>query len=1174
MKRILQKIFNRRNLVILGVVSSLYALVGFVAAPWLVKYYGPIYARKSLQCRLDMGKVRINPFLLTLDIDGFSLRQSNGAPLIAFGRLFVDFEMSSLFHWGVVLQKLELDKPDINVVIEPDGTTNFQKLAVTNTRSKESANKNLKPLALLVKEIRIHGGRFALVDRQQSMAADIVLENLRLNVKGLSTIKKHNGTIDFSATTNEGESVRLKGEIFLFPFRSTGRISFDAVRAASIWEFFRDHTNLDPPQGKISANAEYHFDFGTSPIRMTLDGLKVSLADLSLKLLHDEKAFLKVEKASAEVPLYDLVRDQLHLGKLQINKGFVDVHLDNSGGSNFQRIVRSSLPEDHTGGKRPSPASSSKGSALGAEKKPPSNPAAAQSPVDPLFKMNADTVEIKNVSLALNDESRNVPIKVRIAAARLNFKADMEVDSKGTKASLNDISSELKGIGLKTAKSPEPLFVTEKLTLEGGACDFGDHLFTASRLAMSGGHLDVRRTPDGKIDWQQIFGTKGTERDSTSSRTETKPVKPWKFLVKSFSVDGFGTQFSDLTTHSDQPVMSLQDIKAKFTGVDGKSPMQYTLGFRQELGVTATLNGTLNPSLPSVDAVIDLSGISLTSLQPYIEPYVTLKLESASVSAKGKLTYGVPGAGQKTAFDGSVNLDKLLLTDPDAQKTYLSWEALQIPEIKFTLQPNGLQAQDVKITKPVGDLIIEKDRTLNLAKVFRNRQNGKTPAPVSNVKKNDDQQGFPYQISRIEVDGGDMNFADLSLRPQFITHIHDITGEIMALSSKPNARARIRLDGDVDRYGIAKIRGIIQQKNFRRSSRLNMVFRNLDMKSLSPYSGKFAGRLIKSGKVSANLKYRIQDYKMEGDNNIVIQNLVLGKHVDEPGAADLPLDLAVALLEDSDGRIDIGLPVTGDLSDPQFSIGPLIGKLFTNLITKVVTSPFSVLGNMFGSDFNNFDIVEFDRGSAAILPPAKEKLLKLAEVLKKRPQLKIVIQGRYSPEFDGRTIKHLDIRTLIAAGLGNKPVAGEKPAPPDFTDSKTQEILEDLYKKRISKPSLKELEKGIESGTITPLVAVRHRGEKESNSKKSDGFQLYKLIPGAKSPEQAARWARELYMRLVENEKVPDKTFQQLARNRAQNIAEALEANDGFPKERISFKDPVSLSGEERPSAKLSLEAL
>ena len=518
------------------------------------------------------------------------------------------------------------------------------------------------------------------------------------------------------------------------------------------------------------------------------------------------------------------------------------------------------------------------------------------------------------------------------------------------------------------------------------------------------------------------------------------------------------------------------------------------------------------------------------------------------------------------------------LINPGVEKPYLSWDAVQIPKAKLTLQPNGLEVQNIKIVKPVGELIIGEDKTLNLAKVLKKQPVGTPPPSPSRPEQKNYQDTFPYTISQVQVEKGNMIFADLSLRTKFMTRIHDLKGTITGLSSTRDAQAKVKMDGRVDRYGMAKISGVIRPNDFGRSSDVDIIFQNLEMKNLSPYSGKFAGRLIKSGKVSADLKYQIHDYKMIGDNKILVDNLVLGEQVDDPGAASLPLDLAIALLQDGQGRIDIGLPVTGDLKDPKFSIGPLIWHVFTNLITKAVSAPFRALGSMFGGEGKNFDAVTFDPGKADLLPPEKEKLMKLADALKNRPQLKLVIQGRYNPDTDGRELKDLSIRRMVATRLGAKSGPDEDPGPLDFTDSKTQNILEELYRDRFGEASLKDLEKGIATGSVKARMPAKNQSKKRKKesflAKTVDNLALYKIIPGGKSSEQAALWAGELFIRLAESEKVADQTFLQLAGKRARAIAGELEGGAQIAKERIGIKEPEPLSDNESPSAKLSLDAL
>jgi outer membrane protein OmpA-like peptidoglycan-associated protein len=357
-----------------------------------------------------------------------------------------------------------------------------------------------------------------------------------------------------------------------------------------------------------------------------------------------------------------------------------------------------------------------------------------------------------------------------------------------------------------------------------------------------------------------------------------------------------------------------------------------------------------------------------------------------------------------------------------------------------------------------------------------------------------------------------------------------------------------------------------------------MDFRNLEMKNLSPYSGRFAGRLIKSGKVTANFKYILQDYKMTGDNKIIIDKLTLGDKVEAPESANLPLDLAIALLQDANGRIDVGLPVSGDLSDPEFSFGGLIWKVFTNLITKAATSPFRAIGGLLGAGEDNFDAVAFDHGKADLLPPEKEKLLKLTEALNSRPQLKLVVQGRYSIESDGNELKQRAVRAQVARKRGIKPDPNELSQPLDFDNSDTREALEQLYVERFGKKALEELEQGVAAGTVTPRLPVDPQTiqKKEAGflSRMTDSLNLYKLIPGGMSREQTALWSGELFVRLTESEKIADTALLQLADNRAQAVAGHLRNEARIGSDRLEIKTAEPLPEGDPPSATLSLEAL
>jgi hypothetical protein len=570
----------------------------------------------------------------------------------------------------------------------------------------------------------------------------------------------------------------------------------------------------------------------------------------------------------------------------------------------------------------------------------------------------------------------------------------------------------------------------------------------------------------------------------------------------------------------------------------------------------------------------------LTPVQAYLEPFITLVLRSAAVSTQGKFRYGLQGKVPKMAYEGSFSLSKLSLTEPDSNETFIGFDAVQIPKLSLSLGPNRIDVPEVTVVKPVGELKIAEDRTVNLGGILRQQKGGgkAEPPPKASVKESDDS--FPFNIGKIRLLGGNVLFADFSLMPKFQARIHDLKGTVRGLASGKESVAKMQFDGKVDQHGTAKVDGTIWLNDFKHSSNVGMVFRDVEMTSLSPYSGRFAGYRINSGKLSMDLKYKIQDNKLVGDNRIIVDNLVLGEKVESPDAVNLPLKLAVALLKDSNGRIDIGLPVTGDLNDPQFSIWPLVWKALSNVLTKVVTAPFTALGGLFrGEETAKFAAVDFEPGSAAVAPREKEKLKKLADALKGRAELKLEVQGRYSPEADGARLKELAVRRAVLKRLGSEPARDREPPPLDLGDSKTRRALEELFRERFGKSALSELDRGIKEGKIKPRTPA-DRQERPENRKKAgrlsrmaSDVKLYKLIPGGKSPEQAVSWAGEIYARILESEPVSDKALLKLGGERARAVVQELQTADGIPADHVSVKDPEGAPEDAAPAVKLSLGA-
>ena len=379
-------------------------------------------------------------------------------------------------------------------------------------------------------------------------------------------------------------------------------------------------------------------------------------------------------------------------------------------------------------------------------------------------------------------------------------------------------------------------------------------------------------------------------------------------------------------------------------------------------------------------------------------------------------------------------------------------------------------------------------------------------------------------IERTIVSGGMLEFADLSLRPQFATRMHELKGVITGLGSDPKRNARLQLDARVDKYGSAKIRGQIRVLHPAGFTEIDMAFRNLELTAMSPYVVKFAGYKIASGSLSLDLQYRISNGKLRGENKIVLDKAVLGEKVDSPDALDLPLEFALAILKDADGVIDIGVPVSGDLNDLKFDTGAVIRKAIGNFIGGIISAPFRALAALFGGGGGEeLGRIDFEPGSGMIAPPEQQKLAAVARALKERPALMLVVPQTYAAEADGPVLQSLAVRSEIARGMGIKLAPGEDPGPIDTANPRAQRAVQVAFQKRYA-PEV--------------LAALKGRALEAAG-----GDAEPAKVPPA--------FYQGLVDKMVAEEPVPPQALETLAASRSEAIVREITTSGGVPAARV-----------------------
>jgi hypothetical protein len=324
-------------------------------------------------------------------------------------------------------------------------------------------------------------------------------------------------------------------------------------------------------------------------------------------------------------------------------------------------------------------------------------------------------------------------------------------------------------------------------------------------------------------------------------------------------------------------------------------------------------------------------------------------------------------------------------------------------------------------------------------------------------KKKSSPPPIPTAIDVVKIAGCTADFSDLSLILPFTAAIHSLGGDIRGLSSVDTSRAGVTMDGSVNPSGMVTVRGEINPLRGDLYTDLAVVFKDFDLPALTPYSGHFAGREIDKGKMMLELKYRVAERELLGENRIVLDQLELGRKVESPDATSLPVGLAVALLKNRDGVIDLDIPVKGNLDDPKFSIKDVVIDVLVNIVTKAVMAPFSLLGKLvgFGGDSEEMSYVDFEPGARGLAPPEQEKIAKLGEALNERPQLKLEVRGRCHPEADSRAIRKQKFAALLTARIQKDP---RKYAPAPGAAYPVR-LLRDLYDGQFGKDAAKSLER-------------------------------------------------------------------------------------------------------------------
>jgi hypothetical protein len=616
----------------------------------------------------------------------------------------------------------------------------------------------------------------------------------------------------------------------------------------------------------------------------------------------------------------------------------------------------------------------------------------------------------------------------------------------------------VRDLALKEGK--DPLLRLPLMEVSLASAELFSGVFQVEKILLKSPELFVRRNEKGVLNLTTLFMPEENKGKGPADAAATpaaasgmgtaagSSAAPFSALVTSLEVAGGKVTFVD--KKPEEPVtLVVEDIalagKGLSTAKDAKASFDFACKVNKKGSLALSGETVMEPM--DLRAAVDVRNLEIIPFQPYFAHMVNMDVTGGAVSAKGDLHLADSGRqGLTGRFNGTASISRFSSIDQVDADDFLIWESLYVGGVDIGYNPTGITIKEVALSNFFASVIIGPEGTVNLQDILKT---GKGPAPGAVPPKDAAPGGtvapeapqIPIKIETMTLQGGTIDFEDRSVTPEVGAKLEKIGGRISGLSAAANTVADVDLRGVVDTYAPLVITGKINPLREELFVDLKARVQGVELTPATPYAGKYLGYTLAKGKLSMNATYVINKRKLDSTNDIFLDQLTLGEKVESPDATKLPVRLAIALLKDRNGQIKLDIPVSGSLDDPQFSVWTIVWKILGNLLVKAATSPFALLGSLFGGG-EELGSVAFDYGSDILSEAAGKKVTTLAKILGERPALTLDIEGYVDLEKDKealrqgqfeRKLKAQKLRDLVKAGSGGVSVDEVKILPEEYT---------------------------------------------------------------------------------------------------------------------------------------------
>ncbi|WP_094782106.1 DUF748 domain-containing protein [Paraburkholderia ribeironis] len=1208
---------TRRVLVGLLIFFVVIGLLGFFAAPPLIRHIAEQQLSKQLDRPATIGRIALNPYTLRFEANNVHIGERGGAgDFVDISRLIVQPSWTSLFRGAPIVNKVQVDSPRFHLVRYDAQRFNFTDLI--DKFAKQPAKPDNKPTLFSVSNIRLENGRITFDDKL--LGATHVIDQWKLGIPFIATLPSKTDIFvePLLRARIDGSPLAIDGKTKPFAASRESEVSlrFDGLDVPRLVSYVPTKLPVIVQSGKLSTDLKLNFvmsnDTPSLRVTGTVDMNDVDLQDQGKAPFFAARA-LHVAAATLE-PLKSLY----HFDEIRIDAPSANLARDKDGVLSVERMLASTpaAPDAEASAKaaeKPAqkPAASAPAAASGAPAKATDKATdKATAPMDlsiKRFVLDDGTVNVhddaasrpvdlglQKLAVTLNDFSTlataparytlntelrdgggslgaegTLGLAAKTASAKLDLKslnlsrlqpyldtttaaqvvdgalsATTNIDANWSKSPaavmVADTQLDLQSLKLAAPGAREPVVSLAQGSVTVKQVDVAARMADVTSVATTGLALDAQRLKDGSINLASLAGPHQTEQKRTAIRAvkQAHAEGPaWHYKIGELTLKDATVNVTDNTTpHPVKLSITPLQLKVQQISDDLSRPLpvdlQATLNKKGTLGI----KGDVTATPLKVAVKVNANRLDAAAFEPYFGSALNAVVASALLNANGDLAV-TQAKSLQASYRGDMALVDVRMLDKATSDPFASWGSLALSNLKANYDEHGtsVDAGRVTFTKFYGRVLLDAQGKLNLrdvvahesgaAQSLTREKSGAEPipltppaasaaaaaaasAPVSSATPATVTAATPPQspvklhFGQLVLQQGRVTYTDNFIKPNYTANLVGIQGTVGAFGTQSTTPAPVDVAAKLAANGPLSIRGTVNPLIAQPSLDLTGIAHDIELTNLAPYSVKYVGYPIIKGKLNVDVHYKLENNQLTANNHLFISQLTFGDRVENDTATKLPVRFAISLLKNSRGEIDVNLPVSGSLSNPEFSIGGLIWHAVLNLLEKAVTAPFTLIAHAFGGSGEELGYVEFEPGLAKLTDADTQKLDTIVKALADKPSVRIDLIGRVDPAIDEPALRTQYVERLVKQQK-IKDVVGNG----ESVDVSTVTVDQKDYDKYLSK------------------------AYKSADFKKPRNFiGLTKSLPDD-----------DMKSALAANAPIDDASLRQLAQQRAQSVQQYLE---------------------------------